>query len=198
MKQRMLPTSPVSRAVLAFMATALLVALVGPSFASSSDSATASLEVPTIFIKGTTTKSLRFVGPKTINEGEELRIVNQTNAHKVGPQTFTLVEASEIPKTKKDRELCLKKGHICKTIMSWHGVQPNGSAKVNPVEAGGEGWETPGTLKTKGDSWFTGTKAGASFEQPVAAGALIEPITLTFISAFDPSLHGSIKVLPLD
>lgn len=178
------------------MTVALVIAVAGPSLASGSNAAGASSEVPTIYIKGSTASSLRFVGPKTITEGEELKIVNQSNVRKVGPQTFTLVEDSEVPKSKKDRELCLKKGHICKVIAGWHHIKGN-SAKDNPVEAGNEGWDTVGSLKEKGDSWFTGGKPGASFQQEVSAGATIAPVTLTFISAFDPELHGTIKVLPL-
>ena len=60
-----------------------------------------------------------------------------------------------------------------------------------------EGWDTPGELKTKGDTWFSGSKPGALFEQQVNAGATIAPVTLAFVSAFDPELHGTIKVLPL-
>jgi hypothetical protein len=174
-----------------------LGAVSGPSFASGSATAGASQEVPTIHIKGTTEKSLHFVGPKTINEGEELRIVNESKVQTVGPQTFSLVEESEVPKSKTQRELCMKKGHICKAIAGWHRIKGDGPAKVNPVDAGNEGWDTPGELKAKGDSWFTGSKPGASFVQPVNAGALIAPVTLAYVSAFDPELHGTIKVLPL-
>ncbi len=174
---------------------ALLAAATGPSLASGS-SAGASSDLPIIAIKGSSEKTLHYVGPKTINEGEELEIVNQTDPHKVGPQTFSLVETSTIPKTKAQRENCAKKVGTCKTIMAWHGVKQSGSAKTVVVNAGGEGWDTEGGLKTKGDSWFAG-KMGASIAQGVAAGATAGPVTLSFMSAFDPSLHGSITVLPL-
>jgi hypothetical protein len=193
-KQHSNRTARARRAAVAGAVAALAIAASAPTLANGS--ATESSAVPTIHIKGSTANSLHFVGPKTIVEGEELRIVNQSNVKSVGPQTFTLVEASEVPKTKKDRELCAKKGHICAAIAGWHGVKGK-SAKRNPVEAGSEGWDTEGTLKEKGDSWFTGSKPGASFEQKVNAGATISPITLSFISAFDPSLHGTIKVLPV-
>ena len=194
MKQSQLRASP-RNLVVAVASVALLVAVLGPSLASGS-SAGSSSALPTITIKGSSEKTLHFVGPKTINEGEELEIVNQTDPRKVGPQTFSLVEASLIPKTEAQRESCDKKGHICKAIMGWHGVKGNGSAKTVLVEAGEEGWDTEGGLKAKGDSWFAGKK-GATIGQRVTAGATAAPVKLTFMSAFDPSLHGSITVLPL-
>jgi len=184
------------RVTLAVAVTALVAGAASPVLALGFDGAKASSKVPTVYIKGSSTKSLRFVGPKTIKEGEELRIVNQTNPHQVGPQTFSLVEASELPKTAKERNLCLSKGHICKAIASWHGIRGNGRAKLNPVEAGEPGWSTMGTRKIKGDSWFTGSKPNASFQQPVNAGARAGPETLTFMSAFDPALQGQITVEP--
>ncbi len=81
-------------------------------------------------------------------------------------------------------------------ITGWHGIKGN-SARVNLVEAGLEGWDTEGTLRTKGDSWFTGTKPNASIQQPVAAGATAGPVTLNFMSALDPALHGKLTVVPL-
>ena len=111
LKHSLLRVSP-RNLVVALASLALLVAFVGPSLASGS-SAAASSGLPTIVLKGSTEKTLSFVGPKTINEGEELEVVNQTDLRKVGPQTFSLVEASAIPKTKGQRESCAKKGGIC-------------------------------------------------------------------------------------
>jgi hypothetical protein len=51
----------------------------------------------TVYIKDS--KGLRFEAPKTIVNGEDLEIVNQTNPHKVGPHTFSLVTKSSLPKT---------------------------------------------------------------------------------------------------
>jgi hypothetical protein len=197
LKERLSRITTVRLVIVSIAVVALSAAISGPTLASGSGTAVASSEAPTIFIRGGSASSLKFVGPKTINEGEELRIVNQSNVKKVGPQTFSLVEESDVPKTKSERELCAKKGHICSAIMGWHRIKAGGPAKVNPVTAGEEGWDTPGEPKVKGDSWYTGMKPGASFEQQVTAGATIAPVTLTFVSAFDPDLHGSIKVLPL-
>ena len=198
MKQRLSLISPAKRVVVTVAATALLAVTVSPALANGFDGAKTLSKVATIYIKGSSAKSLRFVGPKTVKEGEELRIVNQSNAHQVGPQTFSLVEAPELPKTAKERSLCLSQGHICKAIKSWQGIRRNGSAKVNPVKAGEEGWSTMGTSKTKCDSWFTGDKPHASFQQRVNAEASAGPFVLTFMSAFDPALQGQITVKPAE
>ena len=113
----------------------------------------------TVFIKAGK-GGLRFEAPKTIVAGEELEVLNQTNAKQVGPHTFSLVTKGSIPKTPKARQICFTPNHICMAIAKWHGVKGNGPVKVNPVEAGAEGWDTLGSLTKKGDSWFTGDEAG--------------------------------------
>ena len=167
-------------------AVAVLVALCVPALAAGS---------ATVFIKDGK-GGLRFVGPKTVVAGEELKVQNQTNPHKVGPHTFSLVEKGLVPKTPNARKLCFTKGHICKAIAAWHGVKGNGPVKINPVEAGAPGWDTLGSLTTTGDSWFTGEKPGTSFEQPVTASVTAGPTRLFYICAVHPWMHGSIEVLP--
>jgi len=136
---------------------------------------------------------LHFVAPKTIESGQELTVINQTNPKQVGPHTFALVTKGSIPKTKKARQLCFTPKHICKAIATWHGVKGNGPVKQNPATAGAEGWDTLGNLTKKGDSWFTGEKPGASIVQPVSAAA---GTTIYFMCAIHPWMHGSIEVLP--
>jgi hypothetical protein len=134
----------------------------------------------------------RFVGPKTVVQGEELRIVNKTPAKKMGPHTFSLVEPSTLPKTPKARQLCFTPNHICMAIAQWHGVKGNGPPTVNPAEAGAKGWDTEGSLSKKGDSWFTGSKKGAGIEQVVSAEA---GETIHFMCAIHPWMQGSVKVV---
>jgi hypothetical protein len=147
--------------------------------------------VPTVYIKASGHK-LFFEAPKTIVLGEQLRVLNQTNPHQVGPHTFSLVTKGSIPKTAKQRQLCFTPHHICKAIASWHGVKGNGPVKVNPAEAGAEGWDTEGSLTEEGDSWFTGNKPGTSLTRQVTA----EPSRIYFMCAVHPWMHGSINVLP--
>ncbi len=157
-------------------------------------SSTATPSVPTVTIseKG----GLHFEAPKTIVNGEELAVVNTTNPKKVGPHTFSLVTKGSIPTTAKGRQLCFTPNHICKAIASWHGVKGNGPVKTNPVEAGPEGWSTLGSLTKKGDSWFTGTKPGSSFEQKVNVDTTAGASRIYFICAIHPWMHGTINVLP--
>jgi hypothetical protein len=146
----------------------------------------------TVFIKAGK-GGLRFEAPKTIVAGQELEVLNQTNAKQVGPHTFSLVTKASLPKTPKARQACFTPKHICMSIAHWHGVQGNGPVKVNPVEVGAEGWDTLGSLTTKGDSWFTGTKPSASITQKVSAAA---GTTIYFMCAIHPWMQGSIQVLP--
>jgi hypothetical protein len=150
---------------------------------------------PTVYIKDGK-QGLRFVAPKTVIAGEDLTVLNQTDPHKVGPHTFSLVEKSLVPRTAKERQLCFTKGHICKAIASWHGVKGNGPVKVNPVEVGAEGWDTLGNLTEKGDSWFTGEKPGTSIEQRVSVDTSFGSSRIYFICAVHPWMHGTINVLP--
>lgn len=146
----------------------------------------------TVYIKDGK-KGLRFVAPKFIYAGEELTVLNTTNPHKVGPHTFSMVEESLIPKTRKARQRCFTPKHICMAIAHWHGVKGNGPVKQNPAKAGEPGWDTEGNLTTKGDSWFTGEKPKATITQVVSAPGGTE---ITFMCAIHPWMHGSIEVRP--
>lgn len=171
------------------------LAAVLPGLASAADE----LPAPTVPPTGKTAvikmvlgkKGLSFSGPSTITQGDELKIVDKTNPKKVGPHTFSLVESSVLPKTKQQQKVCFTKNHICKEIALWHGAKGNGPPKINPVEAGPAGWSTMGNLTEKGDSWFTGNKPGASYEQQLTAEA---GTTIHFICAVHPEMQGSFKV----
>jgi hypothetical protein len=162
------------------------------STASQSTAVPTSTAVSTIDIKMVKGK-MGFFGPKTVNQGEELRIVNQTTPQMVGPHTFALVTKGSLPKTPKARQLCFTKGHICLAIAKWLGFNQKEEVTINPAEAGAEGWDTMGSVTKKGDAWFTGTKPGTSFEQVVSAAP---GTTLYFMCAIHPWMQGSIKVLP--
>lgn len=153
-------------------------------------------ETPTIHIKGSKKTPLKFVGPSTIVAGEDLRIVNDTSAKAIGPHTFSLVEEALRPKSAKDRKQCFTPKHICKAIADWHGVKGEGPVTKNPAKAGKAGWDTEGSLSATGDSWFTGSKKGASFTQEVSVAATSTPTELHFVCAIHPWMQGSIEVLP--
>lgn len=150
---------------------------------------------PTVFMKGGK-GGLRFEAPKTIANGENLAVVNLTNPHRVGPHTFSLVTKGSLPKTPKAHQLCFTPKHICKAIATWHGVKGNGPVKINPAEAGPEGWSTMGSVTEKGDSWFTGEKPSTSFVQTVNVDTTTGPSRIYFLCAIHSGMQGSINVLP--
>lgn len=141
-------------------------------------------------------KGLRFVAPKTVAAGEELKVVNQTDPRKIGPHTFSLVTKGVLPKTPNARKLCFAKGHICRSIARWHGVKGNGPVKENPAEAGLPGWDTLGNNSREGDSWFTGNKKGTSISQTVTADVTAGPTRIYFLCAIHPWMQGSTEVTP--
>jgi hypothetical protein len=175
-------------------ALALAAGLIAAAIPALAPAAGESSSANTVFIsaKG----GLRFEAPKTIVDGEELTILNTTNPHKVGPHTFSLVTKSSLPKTPKARQICFTPHHICKAIAAWHGVKGNGPPKENPAEAGPEGWSTMGSLKKKGDSWFTGEKPKTTITQKVDVDTSNGPTRIYFLCAVHPWMHGSINVLP--
>jgi hypothetical protein len=174
---------------LAVAAAAVVLAAFAPALAGAETPATGTTAVVHIEeVNGT----LKFVAPATVTQGDQLEVVNETNPKKVGPHTFALVTKGSLPQTKKARQTCFTPNHICKAIANWQGVKGEGAPTINPATAGAEGWDTSGSVKKKGDSWFTGTKPGASFSQQVSAG----PQTLYFMCAIHPWMHGKITVLP--
>jgi hypothetical protein len=173
-------------------ALALLVALVIPSLAAADTPGAIPGEgVTTIEIK-MEGKKMGFFGPKTVHEGEELRIVDETMPSMVGPHTFSLVTKGSLPKTAKQRKECFTPGKICMGIAHWYGLKGEELPKEPLVEAGAEGWDMMGTYSKKGDSFFFGKK-GQSVEQIVSAKA---GTTLYFMCAVHAFMQGQIKVLP--
>jgi hypothetical protein len=183
-------------AVMALIALGAIVPALAIGAYGSEATATTPGSVPTVYIKDGK-KGLRFVAPNTVTAGEELKVVNETDPHKVGPHTFSLVTKGSLPKTHKAQKICFTKGHICKSIASWHGVKGNGPVKENPAEAGAAGWDTLGSLTTKGDSWFTGEKPGTSIVQQVTVDTTAGAQRIYFLCAIHPWMRGSINVLPV-
>jgi hypothetical protein len=134
---------------------------------------------------------LKFVGPQTVTQGDQLEIVNDTNPKQVGPHTFSLVTKGSLPKTGPARKGCFAPKHICLSIAKWHGFNPKTEEiTINPAEAGPEGWSTMGSTSKKGDSWFT-EKKGDSLAQLVSAA----PQTLYYMCAIHPWMQGKVQVV---
>ena len=169
-------------------ALALLAALVVPNLATA-ESTVPTEAVTTIEIK-LEGKKMGFFGPGTVHEGEELRVVNTTKPSMVGPHTFSLVTKSSLPKTAKARKSCFTPDHICLAIAEWHQFDPK-TEKIgkDDVDAGADGWSTMGSVKTEGDSWFSGEKPGGETEEKVTAkaGTTLRPAAVTAVAAAPPS-----------
>jgi hypothetical protein len=182
-------------AVMALFALGAIVPALAIGAGGSEATATATGSVPTVHIKDGK-GGLRFVAPDTVTAGEELKVVNETDPHQVGPHTFSLVTKGSLPKTPKAQKVCFTKGHICKAIATWHGVKGNGPVKENPAEAGLPGWDTLGSVTKKGDSWFTGNKPRTSIVQQVSVDTAAGAQRIYFLCAIHPWMRGSINVLP--
>jgi hypothetical protein len=182
--------------VLASLTALLAAALFGTQLGTSS--AAPAPKVDTVFIRGEQAASgghvrLFFDAPKTVHNGDVLKVRNTTNPRQVGPHTFSMVQAGLRPDTKPERKKCFNPGHICAAVARWHGVTGNGPVTQNPAKAGKAGWDTEGSLTKKGDSWFTGNKKATSFSQVVSAKA---GTTMTFMCVIHPNMHADIRVLP--
>jgi hypothetical protein len=186
-KERFVTRIAHRRAPLAVLAAAaaLLVLALTPAFASGA----------TIYMKADK-KGLRFVAPKTIEAGEDLTVLNQSDPRKFGPHTFSLVSKGSLPKTPNARKLCFAKNHICRSIAEWHGVKGNGPVKVNPVDAGLPGWDTLGSTSREGDSWFTTNKPGTSIKEAVTIDVSAGPTRIYFLCAIHPWMQGSSEIVP--
>jgi hypothetical protein len=171
---------------------AIFVAVCAPALASAATPTGTTDTISIKIVKG----ALKFVAPTTITEGDELKIVNDTNPKQIGPHTFSLVTKGSQPKTSGARKNCFTPKHICLAIAKWHGFNAKEEVTINPAKAGPEGWSTMGSLSKKGDSWFTGLKRGASFSQQVTANETTEPKTLYFMCAVHPWMQGKVTVLP--
>lgn len=139
---------------------------------------------------------LLFAAPPSVREGDFLEVVNETDPVVVGPHTFSLVGRGWLPRTRRARELCFARHHICRAIANWHGVADEGPPTINPVDAGPEGWSTSGSAFRRGDSWYSGMEPGASIVERVSVNASLGPRRIYFLDAIHPETHGSIEVLP--
>lgn len=178
------------RALALAVGTAALTVVVAGSAAAGAAETTGTTDVIKIEL---TKGKLKFVGPETVAQGDQLEIVNKTNPRQVGPHTFSLVTKGSVPKTAKQRQSCFTPKHICLAIAEWHKLNPKtDKIGLNPAKAGLAGWSTMGTATgKKGDSWFTGEKPGGHFSQDVTAAA---GTTLYFMCAVHPWMHGQVTV----
>jgi plastocyanin len=137
---------------------------------------------------------LYFSGPETIEPGQTLRIVNNTNPQQIGPHTFSLTQDNIRPKTIGQFKACGKAepGTACRKVFKAHEVDFE-KEKVGKKVAdfGKEGWNLMFRKQgSEGDSWFA-LKENASYEAQVSA----KPgKTLTYFCAIHPDMQGEIQV----
>lgn len=182
--------------LVAVAATAItMFAAFGPGLAGAAVAPTGTTD--TIYIEEGPKHALKFVAPASVHQGDDLKVISETDPKKVGPHTFSLVTKGSLPKTPKARKNCFTPKHICMSIAKWHGFSPKTEKiTVNPAKAGPEGWSTLGSNTKSGDSWFSGeTKKGTSITQQVTADPATTP-TIYFMCAVHPWMQGKTTVLP--
>jgi hypothetical protein len=138
-------------------------------------------------------KQPRFDAPETVIAGADLQIVNKTNADKIGPHTFSLVEKDQLPKTVQEMKRCAKFRGVCKDIFNEHEVDPvTFDVGVPNVENGAEGWDAHFDGENGGDTWYTGEEGDTTSRQVTA-----ESNKIFFLCIVHPEMQGKSKVLDL-
>jgi hypothetical protein len=136
-------------------------------------------------------KDLLFEGPRKVEAGSQLDIVNKTDPEQVGPHTFTLVEKDELPQTKDEIKQCEHvKSEFCANIVKKHKADPKTGEIGKPsLDYGKKGWDTE--FGKKGDSWVT-VEQDESQARKVSA----KPgTTLYYFCLVHPFMQGKIKVI---
>lgn len=136
-------------------------------------------------------RNLLFKGPKRIERGAKLEVVNKTLPSKVGPHTFTLIKKNRMPVTKHEQKQCEKvQLAVCVNIVKAHKANPKtGVVKKPKVEVGRKGWDK--SFGRTGDSVFLDAQ-GAHSTRRVSANA---GTTLYYFCAVHPFMQGKIKVV---
>lgn len=176
------------RSALLGLSVGAVVAIAPIGSATAEAPASAAKNAAVIKMEGKKEKDLVFNGPKTVKEGQELKIANGTNPKQVGPHTFSLVKAKFIPETKDEQKKC----EICGPIAEAHKVDfDTGAVGKDSVDKAQEGWDKQFTDKAFGDSWYTEEK-NDSQSRVVTAKAGTK---LGYLCAIHPFMSGTIEVV---
>ncbi len=174
--------------VAALAAVFALTAGGGASASKKGHSKSGRAAVVKMDVKG---KDLGFTGPKTVEAGQKLKIVNKTSPKKVGPHTFSLVKKKDLPTTNKQMKDCekLKRG-VCTNIAKAHKLDPATFTINKPdVDAGKKGWDK--SFGKHGDSWYTQKKGEKTTRKVSAKPGKI----LYYFCAVHPFMVGKVKVV---
>ena len=134
---------------------------------------------------------LFFQGPKKVEKGTKLKVINKTLPSKVGPHTFTLIKKNRLPKGKQELKKCENlKLAVCLNGFKAHEVDPTTFEVNRPkIEVGRKGWDQ--SFGKIGDSWYTETQ-GAHNTRKVSAN---DGKTLYYFCLVHPFMQGKIKVV---
>lgn len=134
---------------------------------------------------------LFFEGPKKVEKGTKLKIVNKTNPGKIGPHTFTLVKQNRLPDGNKQIKKCEQlQLALCVNVGKAHEFDPQTQTINKPkVEVGRKGWDK--SFGKTGDSWVA-EAAGDHNTRKVSAN---DGKTLYYFCAVHPFMQGKIKVV---
>ena len=136
-------------------------------------------------------KDLLFKGPRKINSGSKLKIVNETDPRMHGPHTFSLFEKKLVPKDKQEIKDCFKfEAEVCVDVAKAHKVnfKKETVGKVS-VDVGKRGWDT--AFGKKGDSWVALGEGDATKRKVTAKAGT----TLSYVCVIHPFMQGKIKVV---
>jgi hypothetical protein len=180
--------------VLGALGALVALTVVGAGVASAAGPAHKGEPIPdvTIKIKGAG-ENVHFEAPKTIQQGAELAIKNQTDPEKIGPHTFSLIKRSEWPRGKDQIKKCAKQLKlICGAVaFKWHLLDPQTFEIGRPLsDVNAEGWDTEGDRHHRGDSWVAQAKGELSPVLPVSS----KPRTLYYMCVVHPFMRGKIEV----
>jgi hypothetical protein len=154
--------------------------------ADSNDRAAKEKAVITMAVDG---KDFIFEGPKSVESGAKLEIVNDTKPKKVGPHTFSLVKKNTLPETKQDGKNCEQFKGICGKVAAAHEVNPETFEIGAPdVDVAKKGWDA--SFGKEGDTWYTETE-GEETSRKVSAEAGTK---LYYLCVVHPFMQGKIKV----
>ncbi len=182
----------IKRAAAAIAVTGLASAgaIGGPATAAAGDAAPGPAGATIDMVqRGHGFSSLGFSGPRKINSGATLTIVNATDPAKVGPHTLTLVKRGKLPRTKKQMKRCEQTKGVCKAIARAHAFVPPDTINRPDVDVGRPGWDR--SFGRRGDSWFTAAKG----EQTSRVVAAKPGTTLYYFCVVHPFMTGKIKVV---
>jgi hypothetical protein len=137
-------------------------------------------------------QDLDFFGPKSVEAGEKLTIVNKTDVMDVGPHTFTLIRPGLMDK-KRERKACERfESRVCQLILEAHEVGPPPDFPVGKpdVEVGKNGWDREFTNRKVGDSWFTEARGDSEVRRVRAEAG----DTLGYFCIVHPFMRGKLEV----